>query len=69
MHERHGDAVSVEAWDLNSLSPEDRGPVLDALCTGAEFPMVLVEGRVVSAGDTDSAGVLEALELVVDQLR
>jgi hypothetical protein len=69
LHERYGDAVFVEAWDLNSLSPEDREPVLDAVCKGAEFPMVLVDGRVACAGDIETDSVMEAVDLVVGQLR
>ena len=59
----------MEASDLTSLSPEDRGPVLDAICEGAEFPMVLVEGRLVCTEGTDAVRVMEAVDLALGQQR
>ena len=59
--ERFGDGYSVLAVDLYSLEGADRDAALDALGAGEPSPFVLIDGRLVGAGEVEVAAVLEAL--------
>jgi hypothetical protein len=51
----------VAAASLTELEPVARAAVLDALATGADFPIVLVEANVVASGVIDVAAVIAAV--------
>jgi len=56
-----GDAVSVLAVDLYSLTGADRHAALDAVVAGEPSPFVLLDGRLVCTGGVDIPAVLAAL--------
>jgi hypothetical protein len=56
-----GVEFELREGDLYSIAKDERDALLDAMAGGADFPFVLVDGKVVHAGDLSLEPIAEAL--------
>lgn len=56
-----GVEFALRGGDLYSIAKVERDTLLDAMAEGADFPFVLVDGKVVHSGDLSLAPIAEVL--------
>lgn len=65
IEENTGVKVAIREVDLLTLVDADREAAIGGLRSGREFPFVIVEGVLASAGDFELDGICKAVKLAV----